>query len=124
MRLIYLLLALSADVIQVTTAEDGPERPGSLREAITIARHADGDTIVLQPDVEYVLDYCEGGALHHYHTPLTIEGNGATIRQTCPGHRVLEQGNARMVLTNVTITGGSTEEAGAGVRTQGDLEVV
>ena len=50
---------------------------------------------------------------------FTIDGNGSTIRQTCPGARVIHQmDNAALTLSDVTLTGGSltaTTAAGAGI---------
>ncbi len=112
----------SADTFTVTTTTDGV--PGSLREAIEdLATNAGGDTVVLQAGATYQLDCDSGGSLEHDATPLVIEGNGATIEQTCDGERVLDQGDADLDLEYVTITGGNTSGAGAGVRTSGSLGV-
>ena len=54
---------------------------------------------------------CPGGRLvHSTTTPLTIttpSGPPATIRQTCPGQRVLTQSLGLLLLNNVVITGGN-----------------
>jgi hypothetical protein len=112
----------SADTFTVTTTVDGA--PGSLREAIeSLAVNGAGDTVVLQPGATYQLDCTSGGDLEHGSTPLVIQGNGATIEQTCAGERVLDQGSADLDLEDVTLTGGNTDGPGAGVRTGGNLGV-
>jgi hypothetical protein len=112
----------SADTFTVTTTTDGGS--GSLREAIEdLAVNAGGDTVALQAGATYELTCGEGGDLSHGSTPLIIEGNGATIEQTCAGQRVLQQGDALLDLEYVTITGGNTDDPGAGVQTSGDLGV-
>ena len=112
----------SADTFTVTTTADGGS--GSLREAIEdLAVNAGGDTVVLQAGATYLLTCGEGGDLSHGSTPLIIEGNGATIEQTCDGQRVLQQGEADLDLEYVTITGGNTDAPGAGVQTSGSLGV-
>jgi hypothetical protein len=67
---------------------------------------------------------CAGGgqALRNSSTPITVNGNGHTVRQTCAGQRVLDQtGSAAISLDGVTITGGTTPAAanGGGIRAPG-----
>jgi hypothetical protein len=66
---------------------------------------------------------CPGGeALRNSSTPITVNGNAHTIRQTCAGQRVLDQvGSAGITFDGVTITGGTTPAAanGGGVRAPG-----
>src|SRR4051812_13256970 len=79
---------------------------GSLRAAIVAATNAGGDTIDLAPGGTYTLTCAGGGTLSHGTTPLTINGNGATIHQTCADSRVLAtQGS--LSLDSATITGGN-----------------
>lgn len=112
----------TAATVNVTTTTDGGT--GSLREAIeTLAVNGGGDTVVLQAGATYQLT-CTGGDLTHGSTPLIIEGNGATIEQTCAGQRVLDHGTGTLELYDVTLTGGDIDGPGAGVRTAGDLDVV
>jgi hypothetical protein len=89
----------------VTTTDDGG--PGSLRDAIALAgASAEPNVIELADDATYVLDDCAAGELHHTGSqPLTIEGNGSTIRQTCAGERVLET-DSDLTVNDLTITGG------------------
>jgi hypothetical protein len=66
---------------------------------------------------------CPGGeALRNSSTPVTVSGNGHTVRQTCAGQRVLEQiGSAAITFDGVTITGGTTPAGanGGGIRAPG-----
>jgi hypothetical protein len=114
--------AATAATLTVTTTADGGA--GSLREAIeTLAVNGGGDTVVLGAGATYQLTCGGGGQLTHGATPLTIEGNGATIVQTCAGDRVFDQGTAQLLLFDVTLTGGNTTGPGAGLRSSGSLGV-
>lgn len=94
-----------AATIAVTTTTDGG--PGSLRDAFAQASVAVEPTeIVLQAGATYVLDDCAEGDLAHTGTqPLTLRAAGSTIRQTCPGERVIATDGDLTVLDG-TITGG------------------
>ena len=132
--LIVRLPHASAAVIQVTTTADGG--PGSLRAAFTTANgNGQDDEIVLASSATYLLTICGAAAEEDAnadgdldHTPgnaLTITGNGATIRNTCPDERVIEQlGTGLLTLREVTITGGSTADNGGGIQaTSSDVTV-
>ncbi len=118
-----------AAVITVTTTADGV--PGSLRAAFGTANaNGEDDEIVLQAGAEYQLTLCGGvgeedanadGDLDHTAAQaLTITGNGATIRNTCPDERVIEQlGTGPFAAENVTITGGDGLDFGGGISTSG-----
>ena len=97
---------VSAAVFPVSTTVDGGA--GSLRDAVAQASaSAEANEIVLQAGETYDLDDCVSGHLHHTGTDqLTITGNGATIRQTCPGVRVLES-DGPLIVDDTTITGGN-----------------
>ena len=133
-------LALSppagAATITVTTTADGVA--GSLRAAITTASGAPSPTtIVLAPGRTYDLTICAGddgqedanasGDLDYTGSqPLTISGDGGTIRQTCAPEdheRVLEDTAARgLTLDGTTITGGNAgPREGGGIRSTGDV---
>jgi predicted outer membrane repeat protein len=57
--------------------------------------------------------------------PMTLNGNGHTIRQTCFEKRVLRQdGTGYLLLKNVTLTRGGSDGPGAAVTTRGEIEVV
>ena len=120
-----------AATIAVTTADDVVDPMDgviSLREAFIIASSNEtADTITLVAATEYELDSCFVGELPHTQDEaLTVQGNGATIYQTCPGKRVIHNDNQDAVLTleDVTLTGGFVPPAdvdGAGVKSRGPL---
>ena len=120
-----------AATIAVTTADDVVDPTDgviSLREAFIIASSNEtADTITLVAATEYELDSCFVGELPHTQDEsLTVQGNGATIYQTCPGKRVIHNDNQDAVLTleDVTLTGGFVPPAdvdGAGVKSRGPL---
>jgi predicted outer membrane repeat protein len=57
--------------------------------------------------------------------PMTLDGNGHTIRQTCFEKRVLRQdGTGYLLLKNLTLTRGGSDGPGAAVTTRGEIEVV
>jgi hypothetical protein len=95
----------SGATFAVTTTDDGG--PGSLRDAIALAgASGEPNVIELDDDATYELDDCAAGDLDHTGSqPLTIEGNGSTIRQTCAGERVLET-DSDLTVDDLTITGG------------------
>ena len=113
----------------------------SLRKAINRAV-ADGQdtTIRLQAGVTYDLTRCNAiseddnatgdlDVADHAGT-LTIQGNGATIRQTCAGERVLDLADPGVVLRNLTVTGGTAAADigdlladGGGIRSTGGVAV-
>ena len=84
---------------------------GSLREILE-NEISDGDTVVLEPGVTYVLDNCEAGDIG-IDGVVTIQGNGATIEQTCPDRVLYTQDE--ITLENVTVTGGDVEGPGGGL---------
>lgn len=99
----------------------------SLRDAVAQASSQAGDDVVRLAGATYPLalgcdettDTPDVGDLDHTDAAgrLTIEGNGATIEQTCTsGHRVLES-LGPLTLQGVTITGGNVPGGqGGGVR--------
>jgi hypothetical protein len=112
----------SGAVFPVTTTADGG--PGSLRDAIALAgAGAEPNVIELDAGATYLLDDCAAGDLDHIGSqPLTIEGHGATIRQTCPGERVLET-DGDLTVHDATITGGDLM-AGIGGGIEADTDSV
>jgi len=101
--------------LAVTTAVDGGA--GSLRAAVDAANASDdADVIVLGAGTEYVLSSCAAGELVSSRGPLTIVGNGATIRQTCAGERLLRNtGPGLLTVQNVTLTGGDGSTDGGAI---------
>ena len=99
----------------------------SLREAFAEAED-DGEptTVVLATGATYLLDDCTGtgGDLQSFTAQaLTIDGNGATIEQTCAGQRVIDVNAPQFTIEDVTITGGDTTEAGGGVNANGPVTI-
>ena len=57
--------------------------------------------------------------------PITVDGNGHTIRQTCFEKRLLRQdGTGFVVLENLTLTRGGNDGPGAAITTRGEILVV
>ena len=107
----------------------------------------DGDTVVLQAGATYTLDDCAAGDID-VDGVVTVQGNGATIEQTC-NERVLTTdfdialenltvtggddhfgdeggglaGQANVTLTGVTFTGNASEGHGGGVFALGTLTI-
>jgi hypothetical protein len=99
-----------ATAFAVTDPVDDVTVAGTLRWAIA---QAEGDAtppvIDLAPGLAVDVT-CAGGGVLTYDSPggqpLTINGNGATIRQTCPGDAVMAVDDD-LAITDATITGGS-----------------
>jgi LPXTG-motif cell wall-anchored protein len=122
-----------AATISVTTTGDvvnGADGVISLREAITEANVAgEASTIDLVANETYTLDLscadedanASGDLDYLASDALTVNGNGATIEQTCDDQRILQHldTTATVTLNSVTLTGG--EGAGAAVSYAGDL---
>lgn len=83
----------SAATINVTTTSDTIAADGvtSLREAFIEANtNGTNDTIVLAVTTSYVLTDCVSGPLSHDESAsITVEGNGASIQQTCTDEPIL-----------------------------------
>lgn len=111
----YLLgLSLPADAATVSTEAE-------LQAAVANP----GETsVVLANSVD--LTCAGGGDLdRNSAAALTLAGKGFTIRQTCPGERVIEQAGAgALTLEEVTLTGGSTAATGGGVLSGGSVTLV
>ncbi|MDM7855647.1 choice-of-anchor Q domain-containing protein [Cellulomonas alba] len=125
--------AAAATVTVTTTTDvvDGGDGLISLREAVDSANAAADPTVIeLAASSTYTLTSCGGdedanvtGDLDYTGLlGLTINGHGATIDQTCPDERVLDQldGTAQVALGALTITGGDSTD-GAAVRFNGDI---
>jgi hypothetical protein len=106
------LLASPAGAITVST------------EAELQAAFADANetSIVLANSID--LTCAGGGDLdRNSATALTVDGNGFTIRQTCPGERVMQKaGSGALSLNGVTITGGTNSSGnGGGILSSGPV---
>lgn len=81
--------ASAAAPIVVTTTT--PDVPGSIQQAFVAANTNPGsDTIVLQTNAAYLLN-CDTGSLTNSAGALEIDGNDATIEQSCGDQRVIAQ---------------------------------
>ncbi|MFA5884892.1 MAG: choice-of-anchor Q domain-containing protein [Acidimicrobiia bacterium] len=110
------------------TLDDGLET--SLRAVLEAA--GSGDVIELVPGATYQLTRCvESGDAGSQVTgsigelsvfeAVTINGNGATIEQTCPSWRVIHT-QADFTVNDLTITGGtSTRGGGGGIRVDSEF---
>ena len=90
-------------------------------------RHAWADP--LQTEIELTDDIflraCQsGGPIRESQRPMTLDGNGHTIRQTCFEKRLLRQdGTGFLELKNVTLTRGGNDGPGAAVTTRGEIVI-
>lgn len=97
---------VSAAVINVTTTADvldGGDGVTSLREAFVQADgNGQADTIVLGAGLTYSLTDCAAGELIHSEAQdLTVDGNGATIEQTCADTRLIDKTGPNTVTLTV-----------------------
>jgi hypothetical protein len=119
----------AADTTDVTnTADDGSGT--SLRGVLETA--VDGDVVVLTPGATYQLTICDppapaaaegssGWGDIEITGAVTIQGNGATIEQTCPDRVLYTQDE--ITLQDVTITGGDVEGPGGGLFEDSDAPI-
>lgn len=105
----------SAAEFSVTTTTDGGA--GSLRDAFASASASfEPNQIVLQSGETYLLDLCAEGDLDYTSSePLTIVGNGSTIRQTCAGEGVIES-SGDITIEDATVSGGDNPGLGGGIK--------
>jgi hypothetical protein len=69
---------------------------------------------------------CEtGDPIRESPRPITLDGHGHTLRQTCFEKRLLRQdGTGLVLLKNVTLTRGGSDGPGAAVTTRGEIMVI
>ena len=109
------LFAASASAATVTT------------EAELRAAFAADTTVDLGTDI--TLTDCsagDGGSLLRPVTntdPVTLDGHGFTITQTCTSNAVVQNSSAGLTVRNLTVTGGDTDGSGGGVFSLGDLTI-
>jgi hypothetical protein len=68
----------------------------------------------------------DGGSVVRANTntdPVTVDGHGFTITQTCASNVLVQNSTAGMTVRNLTVTGGNTDGSGAGLFSIGDLTV-
>lgn len=107
--------AYATDYSPAASITDG--NVGSLRDVLE-NQVVDGDLVNLDAGATYTLDECEAGDID-VDAAVRIVGNGATIEQTCPGERVIET-EFDITLVSVTITGGSSDSEGGGIRSDAE----
>lgn len=107
---------VSAAIPAVVDPSIADGSPNSLRDVLE-SQITGGETVVLQAGATYVLDDCDLGDIDIGAT-VTIQGNGATIRQTCED-RVIDT-DYDLTLIGVTITGGRTTDDGGGIQANGE----
>jgi hypothetical protein len=95
-----------------STVADGA--PGSLRAAIDLANATPEPSIIDLDGGTYTLDLCgpdeganaSGDLDHTANQPLTINGNGSTIEQTCADQRVVQKNQSTLTIRSATIADG------------------
>ena len=55
--------------------------------------------------------------------PVTLDGHGFTITQTCANNVIIQNSLAGLTVRNLTVTGGDTDGSGGGVFSLGDLTI-
>jgi hypothetical protein len=91
-------------------------------------RAAWANPLVISIDVtnDIFLRACEmGDPMRESRRPVTLDGHGHTLRQTCFEKRLLRQdGTGFVLLKNITLTRGGSDGPGAAVTTRGEIMVV
>lgn len=125
-----------AATVTVTTTSDsvnGADGLLSLREAVNQANAAaEPTTIELTASTTYLLSLCgaeedanAAGDLDSTGSqPVTVNGHGSTVDQTCADERVIDQLDigAQLAVHELTITGGDSSD-GAAVRFNADVDL-
>lgn len=113
----------AASVLFVSTAPAGAVTVST--EAELRAAFASESQIDLAADI--VLTDCTGGGAVERSAantdPVTLEGHGHTILQTCQDNVFLQDGSGLFTARNVTITGGHASGNGGGIFAAGPLTV-
>src|SRR5688572_25688507 len=124
--------AYAATVVVSTTADMVNAGDGliSLREAVNTANAAAGATTIQLSAATYQLSICgadedanANGDLDFVPAKvLTIDGNGATIQQTCRNRRIVQalSAGSGLIVTDATLTGGSGSQSAAIAYNGGD----
>jgi hypothetical protein len=110
-----------AATFTVTDTADDVLTPNTLRWAIEQANNDAGAPVIeIASGLAIDLTCAGGGTLVYDNTtdqPLTIEGNGATITQTCAASAVLSTASEDVTVRTTTITGGTS----SGILSNGDV---
>jgi hypothetical protein len=90
------------------------------------AAWANPRTTAIDVTKDIFLRACEtGDPMRESARPVTLDGHGHTLRQTCFEKRLLRQdGTGYVELRNVTLTRGGSDGPGAAVTTRGEITVV
>jgi len=111
----------SATTFTVTDPADDVTAPNTLRWAIAqAAADPEASVIEIAPGLTIDLTCAGGGALGYDSAadlPLTVNGNGASITQTCVGSAVLTSAGEDLEIHGTTIAGGSA----GGIVAGGDI---
>jgi membrane protein implicated in regulation of membrane protease activity len=121
-----LLFGLSLPTLpSLALAQDAPATEVSTESELRAAwADPTETTIELAGDI-YLRQCRTGDPIRESARPMTLDGNGHTLRQTCAEKRVLRQdGTGFLVLKNVTLTRGGSDGPGAAVTTRGEIEVI
>jgi predicted outer membrane repeat protein len=121
------LVLLGLTLAIPTTAPAQDEAPtGITKEAELRAAWADPMRTSIELSRDISLRQCmTGDPIRESARPLTLDGNGHTIRQTCFEKRVLRQdGTGYLRIKDVTLTRGGSDGPGAAVTTRGEIMVV
>jgi hypothetical protein len=124
---LLVLVVLGLIFAAPTTAPAQDEAPtGITTEAEFRAAWADPLRTSIELGSDIYLHQCKtGDPIRESARPMTLDGNGHTIRQTCFEKRVLRQdGTGYLLIKNVKLTRGGADGPGAAVTTRGEIEVV
>jgi hypothetical protein len=118
------LLVAGVVVGSVVVGFAGPATAVSVStEAELKAAFATDTQIDVQADI-VLTDCTGGGAIERAAAvtdPVTVDGHGHTVRQTCADNVFLQEGSGLFTVRNLTITGGNASGNGGGIFAAGPL---
>ncbi len=119
--LVFLLATATGASGQATRSAIAVDTEAELRAA-----WADPQRTAIELRKDIILRACKSGEpIRESSRPMTLDGNGHTIRQTCFEKRLLRQdGTGYLLLKNVTLTRGGSDGPGAAVTTRGEITIV
>src|SRR5918997_2509311 len=128
LRLVLIVLAVFVLPMAVTAAAPAQDEAptGITTEAELRAAWADPMRTSIELGADIYLRQCRtGDPIRESARPMTLNGNGHTVRQTCFEKRILRQdGTGYLLLKDVTLTRGGSDGPGAAVTTRGEINVV
>ena len=119
-------------VLSLLIVAGGPPAPASAGSPAAVDTEAElkrawenPRTRAISIERDIFLRACRRGSpIRESSRPLTLNGNGHTIRQTCFEKRLLRQdGTGFLVIKNVTLTRGGNDGPGAAVTTRGEIVI-